>query len=118
MDVLVSIVVCILLSVMPALRMPIREDLLTSLKILIALSTTTGLVGTIAGFLGPIHGLATTIPTVDEIPAFMLQGVGLLLSSFITWLLESLIGLVTAFITYTVRLLMYYNDVYAYNPPF
>ena len=117
MGVLVSIIVGILLIVMLTLGIPIREDLLTSLKIMIVLSTAAGLVGTIAGFLEPIHGLASSIPVIDGIPAYMLQGVSLLLSFFTAWFLGSLVGLMSAFITYTVRLLIYYNNVYAYSFP-
>ena len=107
MEVVISITVCILLSILLSFNVSVHKDLLASLKLLVVLSVTAGLVNATIMFLEPIRELVSTIPTLNELPTYMLQGFGILVSFFFVWFLGSIIGLISATTTHILRLLWY-----------
>ena len=114
-EVIVSIIVCIFLSVSLALEVPIHEDLLVSLKKLIKASAFAGSVGTVVILIELMSRVMPTILTPSGFTAWVLQVPGLLLSLSIAWFLDTLIGFVSAFVIHILRLFMRYSDMYMYS---
>lgn len=102
---IMMIVVDILLSILLALHIPIREDLSDSLRMLAVVSATVGLVVPAAGLLEHAYWLTSTIPTIDEIPTYILKTASLPLLFIIAWLQGSIISFISASITYLTRLI-------------
>ncbi len=114
---LVSIIVCLFLSLGVAVKIPVREDLLASLKIFAALSAAVGFAGTLVWFLGYINSAVAAASTIDEIPICIIRFVDLILSFFKIWFIESLMSFAVVSFICSLRSLrrLLINE---YNPLF